>query len=374
MDLIAGFGQYALSFLVVFTAIVFVHELGHYVVARMNGVRVEVFSIGFGRELHGWNDRRGTRWKLSLIPLGGYVKMFGDRNVASVGSQPLTPAERRVAFATKPIWRRATVVVAGPVANFLFGIALFAGLFVVSGEPFSPPDIGAVQPGSPAAAAGIEAGDRVVSIDGGRIERFEDIRLIVQMALHEQLEITVLRGGRELTLTALPRIVQLEDRLGNRYEVGRLGVESGGPVYVRHDPATALWRGAVTAWSQIGVAAKGIGQMIDGTRAAKEIGGPLRIAWMSGEIAQVSLVAAVNFMALLSIHLGLINLAPVPLLDGGHLLFYAAEAIRGKPLGERAQEYGIRIGLALVLLLFVFATWNDLLHLKVVQFIQDLIT
>ena len=376
-DLFDGLGDYVLPFLITLTVLVFVHELGHYAVARWNKVRVEVFSIGFGPELFGFTDRAQTRWKFSMIPLGGYVRMFGDRNVASMPDgtvRDFTDAERAVAFAHKRLGQRAAIVAAGPIANFVFGALLIAGLFTFVGQPFTSPEVGAVQPGSAAEAAGLEAGDVIVEINGSRIDRFEDIRQLVQLGLGEPLEIVVLRGDRRLTFPTLPEVIEQEDSLGNTYRIGRLGVQSIGLGYEKRDPASALWYGTEAVWTQVNVAFKAIGQMIGGSRDTREIGGPLRIAWLSGEMAQGGLIVALNFMAILSVHLGLINLFPVPLLDGGHLLFYVAEALRGKPLGERAQEYGFRIGLALVLLLFVFATWNDLVQLRVVQFLQELVT
>ena len=376
-DLIAGIGDYALPFLIILTVLVFVHEMGHYLVARWCGVRVEVFSIGFGPELFGWDDRAGTRWKFSVVPLGGYIKMFGDRNVASMPdgeAVALTVAEEKVAFTHKRLDQRAAIVAAGPVANFVFGILVFAGLFMTIGQPATAPVIGEVEPDSAAAAAGIEPGDRVLSANGYAIGRFEDIRQVVRVGLGEPLSLVVLRDGVEIALEAQPRIVEQEDSLGNTYKIGLLGVRSIGLEYVRHDPAAAVWHGTGAAWNQISLAFKTIGQMIGGSRTTKEIGGPLRIAWLSGEMVQGGIIIAIHFAAILSIHLGLINLFPIPLLDGGHLLFYVAEAVRGRPLGERAQEYGFRIGLALVLVLFMFATWNDLVQLQVVRFFQELVT
>ncbi len=383
-DIIAGIGGYALpflnivvSFLIILTLVVFVHEMGHYLVARWCGVRVEVFSIGFGRELFGWDGRGGTRWKFSVVPLGGYVKMFGDRNVASMPDGKaieLTAEEKRVAFPHKRLGRRAAIVAAGPIANFVFGILVYAGLFMTIGQPATAPVIGEVEPDSAAAAAGIEPGDRVLSANGYTISRFEEIRQVVSVGLGEPLSLVVLRDGVEIALEARPRIVEQEDILGNTNKIGLLGVRSIGLEYVRRDPAGAVWYGAGTAWNQVYLTFKTIGQMIVGTRTTKDISGPLGIARLSGEMAQLGIIAMIHWAAFLSIQLGLINLFPIPLLDGGHLLFYAAEAVRGRPLGERVQEYGFRIGLALVLVLFMFATWNDLVQLQVVRFFQELVT
>lgn len=377
-DLGSGLSGYLLPFLILLTVLVFVHEAGHYLVARWNGVRVETFSIGFGPEIFGFNDRHGTRWKFSLIPLGGYVKMFGDRNAASMPDDAAVAAmsaeDRKVAFAEKSVGQRAAIVVAGPVANILFAIVVFAGIFSTVGEPYTPPEIGAVEPGSAADAAGIKPGDRIVSINGSAVHRFEDIRQTVQVGLGAPLKVVVARDGTEIDLDVRPTVVEQQDSLGNSFQLGRLGVQSRGLAYVRHDPATSVWRGVVASWNQVEVAGRAIGQMVAGVRSTKEVGGPLRIAWMTGEVAEGGFLVALTFAAILSVHLGLINLLPVPMLDGGHLLFYAAEALRGRPLGVRAQEYGFRLGLALVFVLFVFATWNDLVHLRVVQFIQGLVT
>jgi regulator of sigma E protease len=373
----AGIGGYVVPFLLLLTALVFVHEMGHYVIARACGVRVEVFSIGFGPEVFGITDSHGTRWKFSLVPLGGYVKMFGDRDVASTPdelSPTMTAEDRKVAFPAKSVGRRAAIVAAGPVANFLFAIVVFAALFATVGEPYTPPEVVAVRPDSAAAAAGIRAGDRILSINGRSVDRFEDIRQIVQIGLGAPLDMLIARGGETVRLDVTPAVVEQADSLGNTFPIGRLGIDGPGYAYIRHDPATAVWRGMRASWSQVEIAMKAIHQMIIGTRTTKEIGGPLRIGWLSGEIAEGGVLTLVTFMAILSVNLGLINLFPIPILDGGHLLFYVAEALRGRPLSMKAQEYGSRIGLALVLVLFVFATWNDLVHLRVVQFIQGLIT
>jgi regulator of sigma E protease len=377
MEVLAALWNYVLPFLIVLTVLVFVHELGHYWVARRNGVRIEVFSIGFGPELFGWFDRAGTRWKLSAIPLGGYVKFFGDADAMSApgGQLPtMTAEERAVSFHHKPLGQRAAVVAAGPIANFVFAIVVSAVLFMLVGQPYTPPEIGAVMPGSAAEKAGFQAGDRVVAINGDGIDRFEDIQRIVQLNLDQPLDVTVRRAGGEVVLKAIPTVVEESDRLGNKIKVARLGIRGSGVEYVHRGPGMALWQAVVETYNQTTGTLKALGQMVTGHRGSDELGGPLRIAQMSGEVAQGGIVPLLWFMAVLSINLGLINLFPVPVLDGGHLLFYAAEAIRGRPLGQRAQEYGFRIGLALVLTLMVFATWNDLVHLRIVEFVKGLVT
>ncbi len=377
MDILIGLWHYAVPFLVVLTVLVFVHELGHYLVARRCGVRVEVFSFGFGPELFGKTDRHGTRWKFSLVPLGGYVKMFGDANAAGTPSDTvpeMTPEERAVSFHHKPLAQRAAIVAAGPIANFLFAVVMLAVLFATYGQPFTPADIGSVNPDSAAAVAGLQPGDIIRKIDGSTIQRFEDVQSIVRLSPDQSLKIVVDRGGVPVTVTAVPKSSVLTDRFGNSHVVGLLGIGRSGMNYRLLDPATAVWQAMRETWDITGSTLTALGQMIEGTRGTDDVGGPLRIAQMSGEVAQTGLVSFIWFMALLSINLGLINVFPIPLLDGGHLLFYVCEAILGRPLGERAQEYGFRIGLALVLTLMVFATWNDLVHLRVVEFFRGLIS
>jgi regulator of sigma E protease len=369
---------YIVPFLIILTVLVFVHEFGHFLIARWNGVRVEVFSIGFGPEVFGWWDRTGTRWKFSTIPLGGYVKMFGDSDASSglpvPGLARLAPAEREVSFHYKRLGQRAAIVAAGPAANFLFAVAVLAILFTTYGQPFTPAEVGQVQPGSAAEQGGIQPGDVIRSLDGSTVHRFEDVQQIVRLTPGVPMSIVVSRDGQEQTLRVTPSQTELTDRFGNHYQIGLLGIARSGMEYVKRDPATAIIQAGAETWNLSVSTLKAIWQIIIGTRATDELGGPLRIAQMSGEVAQGGVVAVLWFMAVLSINLGLINLFPVPVLDGGHLLFYAAEALRGKPLDQRAQEYGFRIGLALVLTLMVFATWNDLVHLRIVEFVKGLVS
>jgi regulator of sigma E protease len=369
---------YIVPFLIILTVLVFVHEFGHFLIARWNGVRVEVFSIGFGPEVFGWWDRTGTRWKFSTIPLGGYVKMFGDSDASSglpvPGLARLAPAEREVSFHYKRLGQRAAIVAAGPAANFLFAVAVLAILFTTYGQPFTPAEVGQVQPGSAAEQGGIQPGDVIRSLDGSTVHRFEDVQQIVRLNPGVPMSIVVSRDGQEQTLRVTPSQTELTDRFGNHYQIGLLGIARSGMEYLKRDPATAIIQAGAETWNLSVSTLKAIWQIIIGTRATDELGGPLRIAQMSGEVAQGGVVAVLWFMAVLSINLGLINLFPVPVLDGGHLLFYAAEALRGKPLDQRAQEYGFRIGLALVLTLMVFATWNDLVHLRIVEFVKGLVS
>jgi regulator of sigma E protease len=377
MEFLSGLWTYVIPFLVVLTVLVFVHELGHYWVARRNGVRIETFSIGFGPELFGRTDRAGTRWKISAIPLGGYVKMFGDADASSglpmAALGQLSAAEREASFHCKPLGQRAAIVAAGPIANFLFAIIVLALLFMTWGQPFTPAEVGQVVPGSAAETGGIRAGDTIVSVDGRSVERFEDVQQIVRLNPNVPMQMVVRRDGALVTLRVTPAQVEETDRLG-RHKFGQLGIRGGGTKYVARDPASAVVRAVGETWNLSATTLQAMWQMIIGTRGSEELGGPLRIAQLSGEVAQGGIVPLLWFMAVLSVNLGLINLFPVPVLDGGHLLFYAAEAIRGKPLGQRAQEYGFRVGLALVLTLMVFATWNDLVHTGIVDLVKRFVT
>ncbi len=377
MDFILSALQYVVPFLVVLTVLVFVHEMGHFWIARRNGVRVEVFSIGFGPEIIGWTDKHQTRWKISALPLGGYVRMFGDANAMSEPDeavQAMTPEERAVSFHHKRVGQRAAVVVAGPVANFLLAIFAFACLFSIVGQPFTSPVIGQVDPGSAAARAGFEPGDRIMSINGTRIERFQQVIQIVEVGLGEPLTVEVAREGKTTILHAVPDVIERRDNFGHRYQIGRLGLRAKGVEYVRYDPLLSLWRATEETGSLTMATLKAIGQMVAGTRSTDELQGPIGIGKMAGDVAEGGIVPLVWFLAVLSLNLGLINILPIPMLDGGHLLFYALEAIRRRPLAPRIQDYGFRIGLTLVFLLMVFATWNDLVHLKVIQFVTGLIS
>ena len=364
MEYLATIFDYAIPFLVVLTVLVFFHELGHYLVARYNGVRVEVFSVGFGPELFGRTDKSGTRWKFSAVPLGGYVKMFGENTTpGDVDQATMTPEEESVAFHKKSIGQRAAIVFAGPAANFLLAIIIFALLFIFVGQPFTSPEIGKVHPDSAAERAGLEPGDIFVEINGRKIERFEDVQQIVVLNINEALSISVDRDGSDVDLIAKPHVVERKDRSGNVHRIGMLGVSSKGRDYIQHDPITAIWRSIVdTGHLSLGTL-KAVGQVISGQRDTKELGGPIKIAQISHDFAQVSPDSLLWLIALLSINLGLLNLFPIPMLDGGHLLFYAFETVLGRPLGERAQEIGLRIGLALVISLMVFVTVNDLINL-----------
>jgi regulator of sigma E protease len=366
-----GLIGYVIPFLFVLTIVVFFHELGHFLVARWAGVKVLTFSVGFGPELAGFNDRHGTRWKISAIPLGGYVKFFGDDTEASTPSSEalanMTAEERAGSFHHKKVGPRAAIVAAGPIANFLLAIVIFTCLFTFFGKPSTTARVDKIEANSAAAAAGFQVGDIVTSIDGKQIGSFSDMQRIVSVRAGEQLTFVVKRGDATAQLKGTPELREVKDAFGNMHRLGVLGITRatapGDVVTERVNPATAAWLGVKETWFVVERTLAYVGGVFSGREAADQVGGPLRIAQISGQVATIGLAALIHLAAVLSISIGLLNLFPVPLLDGGHLLFYAVEAVRGRPLSERAQEMGFRIGLALVLMLMVFATYNDILHL-----------
>ncbi|TPI42164.1 RIP metalloprotease RseP [Mesorhizobium sp. B3-1-6] len=356
-------------FLFVLTVVVFVHEMGHYLIGRWCGIGVKAFSIGFGPEIFGFYDRRGTRWKLCAIPLGGYVKFVGDMNATS--SQPnteelesLTEAEREVAFHTQPIWKRAATVVAGPLFNFLLTIAVFAVLFSLYGRPVLEPTVAEVTKGSPAEKAGIQPGDRFVKVDGSKVETFADVQRLVSGRAGDAIAFTMLRDGKEIDVTATPEPMEQQDALGNKIKVAVIGVvnnaELGQPRLISYTPAGAV----VAAVEETGHVIERTGQFLQRFALGREdkcqLGGPIKIAKMSGQAAKLGFEWLVQLVAFLSVGIGFLNLLPIPPLDGGHLLFYGVEAIIRRPVSERMMEMAYRAGLFLVLGFMGFVFWNDL--------------
>jgi regulator of sigma E protease len=352
-----------LSFLLVIGPLIFLHELGHYLAGRAFGVKADVFSIGFGREIVGWTDRRGTRWKIAWMPMGGYVKFAGDMNPASTPTDEwlrLPPEERAKTFQAKPLWQRFIIVAAGPVTNLVIAVAIFAGFFAALGEPRTPPVVDAVVQGSAAAEHGLRPGDRILSIDGGEVTRFEDIAQVVSGRPEEKLTMRLERDGRPIDLVVTPHADILRDRFGNEFRRGLLGIGPVARVMVPLAPSEVLVAAVRHTGDIIGAMVDMIGQVVTGRRSVKELGGPLKIAQFSGQQATLGWLPFIEFVAMISINLGFINLLPIPLLDGGHLFFYVLEAIRRRPLAEAAQEWAFRSGLALLLSFMIFVTLNDL--------------
>ncbi len=351
------------AFLFVITFVIFFHELGHFAVARFFGVTVEAFSIGFGRELFGWTDRLGTRWKLCLLPLGGYVKFAGDANAASQPDEEemrdMTPAQRAGVLHYKPLYQRALVVAAGPIANFILGILIFAGVFMILGKPSEPPVVNDVLADSAAADVGLQQGDIIRFIDGETIATYADLQAVIGPSPGKELRLGIERAGEPLEILVTPNTVEQDLPNGETVTIGRLGITNAA---VPVGPVEAVQRGVGQTWMMVTGTMSYLGQMITGQASPDQLAGPLGIAKISGDVAAQGFLYLVNLAGILSISIGLINLFPIPVLDGGHLLYYGFEAVRGRPLGERAQEVGYRLGLVLVLSLMLLATFNDLVR------------
>jgi regulator of sigma E protease len=353
--------------LIVLTAVVFVHELGHFLVARWCGIRIAAFSVGFGRELAGFNDRRGTRWKISAIPLGGYVRFEGDDNAASIPDPEalakVPVSQRRGLFHFAPLWQRVAVVAAGPVANFVLAILVFAAVFALIGRAHVPPIADTVIAGSAAERAGIRPGDRILSVDGETIESFSELQGIIMLSADETLQLVVDRGGEQLGLTAVPVRQEQSDQLGGTHRIGVLGISAQGRDFHRDDPLTALSEATRQTGEIVERTFVYIGRLLTGRESPEQLSGILRIGHATGQVFEEGGVPAIVYLtAVLSVSIGLFNLFPIPMLDGGHLLYYLAEAIRGRPLSPRVQDIGFRIGFALVVLLFIFVTFNDIAY------------
>ncbi|MFP3920233.1 MAG: RIP metalloprotease RseP [Dichotomicrobium sp.] len=374
LDSIISFGTtvlaWAIPFLVVLGLVVFIHEMGHFLIARLNGVAVEVFSIGFGPEIGGFHDKHGTRWRVAWIPLGGYVKFLGDENAASMPSQEaaesVSPEDRARMFQFKPVGVRAAVVAAGPFANFILALVIFAGLFMAYGKAVIEPRVDEVVAGSPAEEAGFQPGDLILSIDGDEIESFEEMVRMVGLSAEQPLDMVVMRDGSRVSLTVTPEIVETESRFGTA-RIARIGIRGAADqsdvIVKTYGPLEAVGRSFQETYFWIKQPIIFIGELVGGRASADQLGGPVRIAQMSKAVASIGIPELLRWTAIISISIGLINLFPIPVLDGGHLVFYGIEAIRGRPLNEKAQEIGFRIGLALVLMLMIFVTWNDVVQL-----------
>ena len=357
------------AFLFVLTIVVFFHELGHFLVARWCGVKIQAFSIGFGREIFGFYDKHGTRWRFAWIPLGGYVKFMDDENAASVPSQDairnLSPEDRAGSFHAKPLWQKALVVAAGPIANFILAIVILSGLFSIVGQRITAPLVDEIAVGSAAADAGFKVGDRILSIDGSAIETFGDMQRIVGTSADQKLQVVVDRQGQRVTLTAIPKRDESLDQFGNKVRRGLLGVKrTAGSAqdweHKRYGPIAAVGQASKETWFIVTTTLSYLKKIILGVESADQLSGPIGIAKVSGQMAGLGWAPLIHLCAVLSVSIGLLNLFPIPMLDGGHLLFYGIEAVRQRPLSERTQEIGFRIGLALVLMLMIFSTRNDL--------------
>lgn len=387
MDFLQNFVQapidftvdFLVPFFVVLSVLVFVHEWGHFIVARMCGVRVEVFSIGFGKEVFGFTDKKQTRWKFSLLPLGGYVKMYGDQDPSSMSvdeeqREAMSDADKKVAFFNKSVAQRSAIVFAGPAINFIFAIILLAGLYAIVGQPHIPNLVGGIVEDGAAAKAGIEPGDRIVEINGKTISSFKDIQQSVALNLDQPMDVLVERNEEVQSFVVTPKKVIGEDRFGFKHSKGMIGVAAVDGMEIQEFSVTEAIKAAfietgVITWGTL----EAIGQIIVGVRGTEELGGVIRIGAMAGEFAQMGIVSLITFAALLSINLGLLNLFPIPMLDGGHLVFYGVEAIKGSPVSEQTQEYSFRFGFTCLIALMVFATWNDLVQMRVFEYLGSLI-
>ncbi len=364
---------YIVPFVFVLTIVVFFHELGHFWVARRCGVSVETFSIGFGRSLLRWKDRHGTDWQIGWIPLGGYVKFSGDENAASVPDSEklhsMSDDARGKSLHFKPLWQRVAVVSAGPIANFILAIVIFSALFMSFGQQIVRPIIAQVIEDSAAARAGFSAGDRIIAIDNNQVDGFNDVQRIVTVNADQNLTFTIERGNALIDIVATPERVLERDRFGNEFKIGRLGVSaaaSSDSVTMRKfGPIDAVVKATEETYFIIEQTFVMIGRIITGRESVDVLGGPIKIAQISGQTATLGLIALIHLTAVISVSIGLINLFPIPMLDGGHLMFYAYEGVFGKPMSQRVQDIGMRVGLGMVLTLFVFVTWNDLSQLGI---------
>lgn len=370
MEFITNGIHYILSFTLILSVIVFVHEFGHYFIAKLCGVKIEVFSIGFGKEFFGFNDKSGTRWKFSMLPFGGYVKMFGDQGAASTPDNDsldqMTEEEKAVSFHYKALWQKALVVFAGPAANFILTISIMTWFLYSTGIASTEPIIGEIMEGTPAQEAGLLAGDRIMKVDGKEVKVFGDIPHMIATNLGEPVLLDILRDGEEIQLSITPVSHEDEDALGNKISRPLIGFKSQKLTVQDLTFPQAVWSATERTYDLCAVSLKFLGQMITGKRSTDELKGPIGIAKLSGQVTQTGDTISETtrmilwFIAMLSANLGLINLFPIPMLDGGHLVYYAIEAGTGKPMAQKFQEFGFRIGFALIATLMAFTLYNDI--------------
>lgn len=357
-------GHTLAAFIIVLSIIVFIHEYGHYIIAKLCGVKIDAFSIGFGKELFGWNDKSGTRWKVSLLPLGGYVKMFGDSSAASTPDgdllEKMTEQERGKAFHFKPLYKKMLIVAAGPAANFLLTIAIFVYFIMSNGLPSIDPVIGKVMPDSPAFSAGLQEGDRIVAIDGNKVSSFNDISYMISTNLGTPVALDVERAQNMMKITLTPKLTEEDDGLGNKIKRPLIGIKSGDIKYADVGLIKAFSEATRRTYMICESTVKVMGQMIAGKRSAEDLKGPVGIAQLSGQAASKDAHTVLWLIAIISANLGFMNLLPIPVLDGGHLVYYIIEAVQGRPLAQKIQEYGFRIGFALLAMLMAFTLFNDL--------------
>ncbi|MDB9930510.1 RIP metalloprotease RseP [Candidatus Pelagibacter sp.] len=375
--------SYILPFIVLIVIVVFIHEYGHYYFAKRFGVGVTDFSIGFGKEMFGWNDKSGTRWKVCVVPLGGYVKFFGDRNVYSQADndkiiKEYSKEDQDKLFVLKPLYQRALIVFGGPLANFLLAILIFFSVYTFAGKDFTPAVINEVQKDSPAMVAGLKDNDIVVSIDGNEVKSIMEVSKYIMMSTDEFINFTVNRYDQDLTFRVKPNIVDGEDNLGNKISKRMVGIKLGAynneVNHVKLGPAKALFYAVNEVYYVSTSSLKYIGSMITGNGDTSQLGGPIRIAKISGQVAEFGILPFISLMAYISISLGLINLFPIPMLDGGHLMFYGIEKVLGRPLSQKTQEGFFRIGLFLLLSLMFFTTFNDLKDVGLFKFFNNYIS
>ena len=375
--------SYILPFIALIVVVVFIHEYGHYYFAKRYGVGVTDFSIGFGKEMFGWNDKSGTRWKVCVVPLGGYVKFFGDRNVYSQADndkiiKEYSKEDQEKLFVLKPLYQRALIVFGGPLANFLLAILIFFSVYTFAGKDFTPAVINEVQQDSPAMVAGLKDNDVIVSIDGNKVKSIMEVSKYIMMSTDEFINFTVNRYDQDITFKVKPDIVDGEDNLGNKISKRMVGIKLGAynneVNHVKLGPAKALFYAVNEVYYVSTSSLKYIGSMITGNGDTSQLGGPIRIAKISGQVAEFGILPFISLMAYISISLGLINLFPIPMLDGGHLMFYGIEKILGRPLSQKTQEGFFRIGLFLLLLLMFFTTFNDLKDVGLFKFFNNYIS